>query len=222
MKWFRKYFRMRSIPGARCVEPSTEKSELSGIKDIDSYVDEYLANFYVDVDYSGDQRDHHLLEKIRSSAGDQENEVILSVLLNGLEKTSKFGIFSFEGKSFLKAIGELGDPKAISPLRLLFESHADLKKPDARNTIAFTLFLLGDLNWISDRIELQELVKLLVVSKINSDGSIRFTHYLSGASILEAGELLQRNGDFLAQLESSIGHDKFTDQKVVERALGTT
>ncbi|MGH1365635.1 MAG: hypothetical protein ACRBF0_18885 [Calditrichia bacterium] len=222
MKWFKKFFTLSIFRDTQTTENSTEQIASSEIKDIDLYVDEYLARFNVNVDYSGDQRDHQLLDKIRRDAADQEDDIVLSALLNGLEKTAKFGILSFEGKSFLKAIGQLGDRKAVGPLRLLFDSFVDPKKRADRDLVTLTLFSLGDLNWIKERVSLQDLVMMLVVSKINTDGSIRFTHHLSGATIVEAGELLQRDGDFHALLELTMAHNSYAEQEVVVKAISTT
>jgi len=221
MKWFKKYFSSSIFRDTQTTENSTEQIASSEIKDIDLYVDEYLASFYVNVDYSGDQRDHHLLDKIRSDSADQEDDIVLSVLLNGLEKISKFGINSFEGRSFLMAIEQLGDQKAVGPLRLLFDSFVDPKKHSTRDLVTLTLFSLGEINWISDRVSLHDLVKMLVVSKINTDGSIRLTHHLSCEVINEAGQLLQRDGDFLVLLESTKEHHSYPNRKVVVKAIGT-
>ncbi|GAB5535547.1 MAG: hypothetical protein Rubg2KO_17960 [Rubricoccaceae bacterium] len=225
MSWFRQFLSLNVLRGNRGTEESVGAVEACGIEDIDMYIKNYIDNFYVNVDYAGDQRDHGLLERIRGDASGQGDVLVLSVLLRGVDELRSRRIeSSFEGRSIFCAIRELGDKAAIDPLRLLLKGYGDVGGQDSpsrsgHDVVVYTLFVLGDVNWIREEVALTNLVEILVRAKVNCRGKWGTRYQLGRDATVEASRLLERDGDFGIRLETRPTGRFWTEQEVVVEAI---
>lgn len=205
------------IPATR--EPETEASPstssrgaLSAHSDVEGYVAVYLGAFVVNVDYAGDQRDQRLLEKVRRDAGPLGSDLVLSVLLRGLELTQYDGDGSFQQLSFLDALGSLGDSRAIEPLRVI---RASCNSPSARRAATLSLTSLGDKDWLANRALLERRAKQLIKEKIGK--VIADEHWSDDATlVIRAVVLLERDGDFIAREKVFFGKGSTTFHPIIE------
>lgn len=176
--------------------------------DISDFISRYIDNFVVNGDYSGDQRDKKLLERVREAVGDRGDSVVYDALMAGLEQTADVPAHYFVRASFILALGRLGDRRAAPILTdLYWKTTYDGYRRDLRQAMG----RLGVDGVVGKRMDLEKQAREIIRRKTNES----LERFASDADINLSIELLMRDGGFEAEEE----FDEYRRLKLVIRPL---